>query len=144
MSRAGYSDDIDEWELIRWRGQVASATRGRRGQKMLRDLLAALDAMPEKRLIMHELKNEDGDVCAFGALGVARGIDMTKIDPEEPDDVAAAFDVAPQLAREIVYYNDEHFDFEYIYGEIVEITPERRWEKMRAWVGSQILKEVTE
>jgi hypothetical protein len=147
MSRAGYSDDNDEWAMIRWRGQVASATRGKRGQKMLSDLLAAIDAMPQKALITHELETfnpESGrlDVCALGALGHARGIDMAKIDPEEPDDVAAAFDIASPLAREIVYMNDEYFDYEYIGNQRVEITPEKRWEKMRAWVANQIRPSV--
>ena len=48
MSRSGYSDDIDDnWAHIMWRGRVASSIRGKRGQAMLRELLAALDAMPE-------------------------------------------------------------------------------------------------
>ena len=48
---------------------------------------------------------------------------------KDPEGVAAAFDIAPQLAREVVYYNDEHFD---------RSTPEDRWNKMRAWVAGQI------
>ncbi len=28
MSRSGYNDDGTEWDLIRWRGAVASAVRG--------------------------------------------------------------------------------------------------------------------
>ena len=52
MSRSGYVDDMcDEWALIRYRGAVKSAIRGKRGQAFLREMLAALDAMPEKRLI---------------------------------------------------------------------------------------------
>lgn len=128
MSRAGYNDDIDQWDLIRWRGQVASAIRGKRGQAMLRDLLAALDAMPVKALITEELE-QDGDVCALGALGRARGIDMTELDPGEPVDVAAAFNIAEQLAREIVYENDE--------GGWKE-TAEERWTRMRKWVAGKI------
>jgi hypothetical protein len=51
VSRSGYVDDMcDEWALIRYRGAVASAIRGKRGQAFLREMLAALDAMPEKRL----------------------------------------------------------------------------------------------
>lgn len=138
MSRAGYSEDIDQWALIRWRGQVASATRGRRGQKLLSDLLSALDAMPEKALIISELETEDGGVCALGALGKVRGIDMRKLDPEEPDAVAAAFGVASPLAREIVYMNDDYFDYEYVGNQRVEISPEKRWKKMRTWVAAQI------
>ena len=40
----------NEWSLIRYRGAVKSAIRGKRGQAFLREMLAALDAMPEKRL----------------------------------------------------------------------------------------------
>lgn len=138
MSRAGYSEDIDEWAMIRWRGQVASAIRGKRGQKLLSDLLVALDAMPHKALIRHELETEDGEVCALGVVGKARGIDMTEIDPDEPDDVAAAFDIASPLAREIVYMNDERFAYEYIRNDQAEISPEARWKGMRAWVASHI------
>ena len=51
MSRSGYVDDMcDQWAMIRYRGAVRSAIRGRRGQAFLREMLAALDAMPEKRL----------------------------------------------------------------------------------------------
>ena len=63
MSRSGYVDEIENWALIRWRGQVASAIRGRRGQRLLRDLLVALDAMPEKELIVHELETASGGMC---------------------------------------------------------------------------------
>lgn len=55
MSRSGYTEDCDGWDLIRWRGAVASAIRGKRGQAFLREALAALDAMPEKQLISHDL-----------------------------------------------------------------------------------------
>lgn len=129
MSRAQYSEDVDEWDLIRWRGQVASAIRGKRGQKFLTDLLAALKTLPDKRLIRDELEAEDGDVCAIGALGRARGIDMKKIDPEDADAVATAFDIAQQLAREVAYVNDEYFDTE---------TAEERYSKMTAWVAAMI------
>jgi len=73
----------------------------------------------------------DGDVCALGALGRVRGLDMTDLDPEEPEGVAAAFDIASPLAREIVYINDECCGNE---------TPEQRWTRMRKWVEAQIIK----
>lgn len=140
MSRAGYSEDLDNWAMIMWRGRVASATRGKRGQKMLTDLLAALDAMTDKALIAHELETKEGDVCALGALGKARGIDMAELDPDEPEFVAAAFGVAEPLVREIVYMNDDQFDC--VWNDAAKrsepITPEQRWTKMRAWVAAQI------
>ena len=132
MSRHGYTDDFHDEPLVfgRWRGCVASAIRGRRGQKLLRDLRDALDAMLEKRLIQQELESE-GEVCALGAVGRARGIEMIGIDPEDSERVAATFDIAEPLAREIMYENDED------YGDL---TPEQRWRHMRAWVESKIAK----
>lgn len=128
MSRSGYSDCCDIWPLICWRGAVNSAIRGKRGQQFLEDLLAALDAMPEKKLIRDELV-ADGQFCTLGVVGQQRGIDMTDIDPEDRDRVAAAFDIAPAMAAEIVYMNDEYFDRD---------TPEQRWQEMRKWVAEQI------
>jgi len=54
MARHGLvssSDDYDSnnWDYICWRGAVASALRGKRGQSFLRDLLAAVDARLGKR-----------------------------------------------------------------------------------------------
>lgn len=139
VSRSGYSEDIeDNWQMIRWRGMVASAIRGKRGQKLLSDLLVALDAMPEKALIDQELETKDGDVCALGALGKARGIDMSKMDPEEPESVAVAFGVATPLVQEIVYMNDEQNDSKWddTTKRYVDISPEERWIQVRAWVAS--------
>lgn len=131
MSRSNYSDDIEQWDLIRWRGAVNSAIRGRRGQGFLRELAAALDAMPEKKLIILELQNQDGEVCALGAVGVARGIDMKGIDAEEPHEVADAFDIAVALACEIAYINDESWR---------PLTPKQRWHRVRVWVAENIRK----
>ena len=129
MSRSGYVDDCDEWALIRWRGAVASAIRGKRGQALLREMLVALDAMPEKELISDELI-QDGDVCALGVVGIARGLDMAKVDPEEYEQVANLFGISVALVREIESENDEGA----FYGE----TPEQRWARMRKWVVSKI------
>lgn len=129
MSRSGYSEDCENWQLIMWRGRVASSIRGKRGQKMLQDLLAALDEMPVKKLIRHELKTKEAEFCALGALGNRRGVEMEKIDPEDYDSVASTFDIAAPLAQEIVYLNDECFAY---------CTPEERWQRMRNWVQKQI------
>jgi hypothetical protein len=123
MSRSGYSDDCDGWELIRWRGAVTSAIRGGRGQAFLCEMLDALDALPDKRLTTGELQTADGDVCALGSVGLKRGADMTQIDPYDADQVASFFGVAQALVREIEAENDEGW------GE----TPEQRWQRMRDW-----------
>ena len=142
MSRSGYHDDLDPLDQGRWTAQVRSATRGKRGQALMRDLLTALEAMPVKRLIKHELIDADGQVCALGACGKYRGIDMSNLDPDEPEDVAAAFNIAEQLAREIVYWNDEAGWGTRVNGEWREETAEQRWKRMRDWVAIQIRQPV--
>lgn len=131
MSRSGYSDgyDIGKWSHIRWRGAVASAIRGRRGQAFLRELVEALDAIPDKRLIAHDLYKE-GSVCAIGSVGVKRGIEMTQINVDDYDAVAAVFGIAGPLVQEIEYLNDE--------GGWHNDTPEVRWQRMRDWAVSEI------
>lgn len=129
MSRSGYNDGLDNWDLIRWRGQVASAIRGKRGQALLKDLHKALLELPEKRLIAGELIDSDGDVCALGAVGKMRNVDMSKLDPEESEMVAAAFNIAAPLAQEIVYMNDEYWDRE---------TPEQRYKLILGWVEQKV------
>lgn len=145
MSRSGYSDELDPLELGKWRGQVASAIRGRRGQAFLREMLSALEVLPEKRLIAHDLIN-DGEVCAIGAVAVARGTDVTGIDPDDGDAVGQAFGIAHQLAQEIAYLNDEcdgHHAVEVVVNgqsrkQWRDDTPEERWRRMHQWVASQI------
>lgn len=127
MSRSGYDDDCDGWALVRWRGAVSSAMRGARGQALMRDLLGALDAMPEKRLIAESLE-AGGEVCALGCLGRTKGIDVSQLNPENAEAVARTFDIAPALAREIVFVNDNRW----------RETEEQRWIRMRAWVARKI------
>jgi hypothetical protein len=155
MSRSGYIDDIDD-DLAagRWRAQVKNAIRGKRGQAFLRELAAAMDAMPVKELIAEELVNDEGQCCTIGVICKARGIDVTKIDYEEPEQVAAAVGIAHQMAAEIEYYNDEcgdrfvqvaiekppgapkwHPEFRW---DRVEETPAERWQRMRKWVDQNL------
>lgn len=161
MSRSGYSDDYDDqWGLIRWRGAVNSAIKGKRGQAFLRELAAAMDAMPDKRLVPDKLQT-DGDFCALGVVGQARGIDLDKIDTEDWEQLAREFGISEALAREIMYENDDtftdelsawievcgpmrtrypHFERHHRY----EYRPnpragEARWERMRAWVDRHIV-----
>ena len=131
MSRSGYSEDYDDqWALIRWRGAVASAIRGRHGQAFLKELLSALDALPEKALIAGDLEHQ-GQVCALGAVGKARGVDMTSLDPYDAFQVSNIFNIAEALAKEIAWINDEASWYR------ME-TPERRFDRVREWVVSKI------
>jgi hypothetical protein len=130
MSRSGYVvDEFDGegWELALWRGTVNSSINGKRGQKLLRELRDALDAMPEKRLIANELRNAEG-VCALGCVGAARGVELEKLDVCNYDELANVFDVAAPLVRELEYVNDgDSWDPD-------STTPEQRWRRVRGWV----------
>ena len=136
MSRSNYDyDDGDEWAMIRWRGAVTSAIRGKRGQAFLRELRDALDAMPEKILIADELIDAEGDVCAIGTVGIKRGIDLKVIDPDDYDSISKLFDIPKALVREIEFENDEAMAW-------LAETPQQRWARIRRWVVAQI-KEPT-
>ena len=134
MSRSGYSDDWcgsqeEQWALIRWRGAVKAAMRGKRGQRLLVELRDGLDAMDEKKLIAHHLEKE-GCYCALGVVGKDRGIALDKLNPLHTEVIADTFDIAEAMVREIVFINDEHWD--------VNETDEQRWSRVRGWVSANI------
>jgi len=133
MSRSGYSDDCDGWSLIRWRGAVASAIRGYRGQAFLRELVKALDALPEKKLIAGDLKAPDGQVCALGSVAAVRGVDVSDLDVYDREAVAKRLGIAPALAAEIMFENDGDF----FYGKM---DPEERFRRVREWAVAQIVE----
>lgn len=126
MSRSGYTDDSDDnLASGRWRAQVQNAIRGKRGQAFLRELVASLDAMPEKALIAEEIVTADGHVCAIGAVCQARGIDVSGVDYDSPQDVADKVGIAWQMVAEIEYENDE--------GAWSSEDDNGRWQRMRRW-----------
>lgn len=138
MSRHGYSDDLEPQDIAMWRGRVMSAIRGKRGQKMLRELAAALDSMPIKELVACQLQSKDGDCCTLGRLAQAKGLDLTEhADDDEYElaelnaGLAAMFDVAECLVQEVEWANDECGGDE---------TPAKRWERMRRWVDRHLAK----
>lgn len=146
MNRAGYDDDCDQWELICYRGAVASAIRGKRGQAFLRELRSALDAMSEKRLIAEELvqavvyRGADDEppttkieACALGVIALRRGLDISRFDYDDYECIHLPFGIANALAREIIWNNDESYPW--------PNTPEQRWRKMRWWVEANIERE---
>ena len=136
FDRSGYSDGDchNDWAWIRWRGAGASAIPGKRGQAFLRELLAALDALPQPRLIEGSLVREpglvtEGGVCALGAVARARGMDTADLDADsDREEIAKAFGLPESLAAEIMYENDW----------LARITPEERFRRVREWVVKQI------
>lgn len=166
MSRSGYADDYgddDPLALGRWRQAVKRAIEGKRGQALLRDLLAALDAMPDKRLHSGSFATADGEFCALGVLGARRGTKMDDLgdaDYCEPEEVGRRFGIAHAMAAEIMYLNDEHIDdWKFVDVEFCgpvrpnypdwgrhtrtvhvpnERAAEQRWSYMRSWVAQNL------
>lgn len=145
MSRSGYTDDYgddDPLALGRYRQAVKRAIEGKRGQAFLRELAAAMDAMPVKELIAHELVDADGACCTIGVVCKARGIVLTDgyvrtIDEDCPDEVGALVGIAASMAAEIEFVNDEcgpMWNGERGVGE----APAERWQRMRRWVAGKV------
>lgn len=166
MSRSGYTEDYgddDPLAMGRWRQAVRRSLEGKRGQAMLRELLAALDAMPEKSLCSGSFATPQGEFCTLGVLGAARGIKTDDLGDEsycEADEVAKRFGIAHAMAAEIMYENDESIaDWKFvdvvICGPVRPYYPEwgshrksirvpdmqagnKRWKHMRDWVAKHI------
>jgi hypothetical protein len=85
--------------------------------------------MPEKRLVEGELQTEDGEVCALGCLGNALGRALREVDAQDWDKLGELFDIAPQLAQEVMFINDDRYHV---------ATPELRWRLVRDWAARQI------
>ena len=137
MSRSGYTYDGENTEL--WRGAVTRSINGKRGQTFLREMLAALNDLPEQKLIANDLTMTNGDCCALGSVALARNIDVSSVDPEDSSTICRIFGISNAMACEIMYMNDEGC----IDIGLLDETPENRFKRMREWV-LQNLKENTD
>ena len=171
MSRSGYTDDNeDPLALGRWRQAVKRSLEGKRGQALLRELIETLDAMEDKRLFPGSFATADGEFCTLGVLGARRGTKMDDLGDDEDgcdtDIVGQRFGIAPAMAAEIMYMNDEYaadcwkwVDVEICgpmpphhfkpYGHKTHVRsvrvhndnhPSERWQNMRDWAEKQLIK----
>lgn len=129
--RINYTEEEDfdgQFEL--WRANCERSLRGKKGQAELRVLRDALLALPEKRLLLGTLEDEVGDVCAIGAYGKYKGVDLQNFDEEsDSDEVGISAGMPRLVAWKVVEMNDMEFD---------HATPEERYERMLAWVESKL------
>lgn len=130
--RISYSEEEDypgQFEL--WQANCERSIRGRVGQEELRELREALLAMPEKRLILGTLDDEEGGVCAVGAYARRKGLDLSKYDPDiESDEVGIEAGMPKLVAWKVVEINDMEFDHAF--------TPEQRYAGVLNWVESKL------
>lgn len=149
-----------EDELRGWAFQanIRRAVAGKKGRKFLLELEAALLALPAKRLALGAMAASEGlggfdgkpivatgDVCALGAVAVARAVSAgksrdaalhelaEKFDPEErgwklTQDAASHLKICHPLAYAVVWNNDLSH----------RLTPEERYEKVLAWVRAKL------
>ena len=116
-----------EYELQR--ANMRRSGQGARGQRALRELEAALIALPAKRLIHGTLIDDNGDVCAIAAYGRHKGVDLSTFDAEEDSvDVGIIGGMPRLVAWQIVELNDS--------GR--RETPEERYVRVLAWVREQL------
>ena len=139
MSRLYVNDDYDYRLEGLMQGWLRSAVRGKSGQRFLRGLVAALDALPTPELSSGALEDSaTGCCCAFGAVRRFRGPENVTLHyhPEEdtsPDDLAKPFGVSQTLAWAVVQANDRK--------PLNNSEPDRRlrWQEVRAWAVCRLL-----
>jgi len=136
-----YQDDygFEPWMEGQQAGALQSAIRGQRGQRLLRDLVAGLDALPAPELSAGALEDKaTGCCCAFGAVRRYRGAAAVPLyfDPMEedldPPHYAEPFDVAPALAWAVVDVNE---------GWSInnnEAARRQRWQRVRDWAVGEV------
>lgn len=158
MSRVSEGDGDEDFnnQLQLQQANTERCLAGKRGQKALRDLEAALLAMPVKEIIAGNLARA-GQVCTLGAFVVARrmgeGLSYaeavaelekvvadSKLDAEDEYDArdlgtltvnrATKAGFPRPIAYEILWQSDYHI--------VPEAPPARRWEIMLAWVRGQL------
>jgi hypothetical protein len=143
MSRSGYNDgcwdDDNNIHMINYRGAVKSALEGKRGQAFLQEMLEAMAAHPVKELIAGDLVGvghvtcshwglfETTSACALGTVALKRGLDVSKLDPDDYASVAATFGISEAMAREIMFENDEA-------GYWRTLTDAARFDHVRRWI----------
>lgn len=154
--RLNYSDEEDRpGQFALWNANCQRSLKGKAGQRELRELKAALLALPEKRLIHGLLTDTDGGVCAIACYAKHKGVDLSEFDPEdESDEVGIAAGMPRLVAWKVVELNDIQLDtvWEVAHGPIQrghgvykggipfirDMTPEERYEKVLAWVQKQL------
>lgn len=130
---------------------VENAMKGRRGQALLKEIEAALLALPEKKLVAGAVCR-DGQVCMLGSVVVERAVRSGKTraealaelerkalewgqDDEDGDETFVFLKdllgiKQESLAWTLVYQNDE----------IWCKSPEDRYERMLEWIRARIAK----
>lgn len=141
--RISYSDEEDypgQFDL--WQANCRRSIHGKAGQASLRELEAALVAMPSKRLIAEELDNGE-DVCAIGALVRYKQITPIADADFEMEEVGMECGLPRLVAWKVVELNDVELS-DHMWDSAKQAyrqrTPEERYTSVLSWVQRQLQK----
>jgi len=129
--RINWSDEEDfPGQFFLWEANCRRSISGCKGQTALRELEAALLALPTKRLIRGYLES-NGDVCAVGALArYKKHNPIADVDSTyQTERIGVECGMPRLVAWEVVAQNDIIME---------EGTPEQRYTDMLKWVQKQI------
>lgn len=157
--RISYDDDPEDDRLTNlWQGNCRRSIGSKAGQLALRELEAALLALPNKRLIRNGVAC-DGDVCAVGAyvllkraeragssLEVALPAFEVEMGPAEDqewietDELGVEYGMPKLVAWSLVALNDMQLDTKYV---TCEGPVERKWAGHAYHAGYRVEVEIT-
>ena len=140
-------NDSDLWMLDygRWTRNMKVAPGSKNGQRYLRELKAALEAMPLRRLLRGELAgyapgNEEL-VCALGAFAMYKGTSFNDLDAYQGADgsieLAQAHGMTQTLAYMVGIENDRT-RWDVAARSLRPESPEQTWQRMYDWTCSLI------
>ena len=163
MSRVHeYEGDGDVWDIMaqgRWERNSKVVWGSERGQKVLKELEAALLAMPVKKLARDIFYKEDEEVqaCVLGAYAAYKGQPVKRMENLNPaivveDDGSTWIDDLPYDAYATAEYVAGFSNMTVTMGELLvmqndeslhDCTPEERYERMLKFVRSKIKDDIS-
>ena len=139
--RVNYSEDEDYGgQFNLWQANCRRSRQGKKGQAALRELEAALLAMPDKRIQKDVLVEPSGEACAIGALMLHRMIsagmsreqaieECGAFEPLDTEDHGVSFGLPRLVAWSVAVENDEYYRVE---------SPEERYRRILAWIREEL------
>lgn len=159
-----YDDWCDDTDAIlsygRWQRNSRAVLVSKRGQKALREIEAALLALPEPKLAYETFHRvEDGKVecCVLGAVAAHRGVDMPEhlngdVDEWTDHDGKTYIQRDPCPAEETASWAEKNLGLAFTLAyNLVDVndrdipeTDEQRYERVLAWVQKHIKRTTSD
>ena len=140
--RVDYSEDEEYGgQFHLWQSNCRRSRRGKKGQAALRELEAALIALPNKRIQKDVFVERSGETCAIGALMLHRKVSagMTRqqaeeecaaLDRDDTEEHGISVGLPRLVAWSVAVENDEWNR---------EDSPEERYLRILGWVRGELV-----